>query len=81
MPKPLTPAQPAQETITVYRVRPYRDEAGRVVPGRWNAEEVTIRGEVVSRRLHEENQTLPVAREKWHVLTYRMQDKGEPERW
>jgi hypothetical protein len=81
MPKPQTPAPDALETVTVFRIRRYKDKAGNIVAAKWNTEEVTIRGEVVSRKLHEEAQPLAVAREKWHVLTYRQQDKGEPEKW
>ena len=73
-----SPVPSQEESVTVYRVRPHLVD-GKPVDGDWDTEEVTVVGRVVRRVVHERAQPLSVARKKWHVLTYRQNDRGEPE--
>jgi len=67
MAKPQQQELPSTE-VTVYRLVPHVDAAGKRVPEKWDAVEEVVRGVVVKRTHHETRQPLAVARERVQVL-------------
>ena len=81
MAKPQAAAPEKLERVRTFRVIPARDDAGKVIPEKWDTEEVTVIGRIESRVVHEKAQSLPVARERHQLLIQRYIGRESPETW
>lgn len=80
-PQPSQPVGPEKLRTTVYRIVPHRTPEGLAVPEKWDMEEVVVEGIVVSKKIHERNQTLPAVRHRHQVLVQQWVNREGPETW